>query len=82
IILCAKLVIQHALGKLSKHNYCSCKHKTTFHTLTLHLPGLAVGVGLFTTFLYVNKNIQTQVFLQVSQEQKNIFVDCKGNFLL
>ncbi|XP_029556319.1 E3 ubiquitin-protein ligase RNFT1 isoform X1 [Salmo trutta] len=38
IILCAKLVIQHALG-------------------------LAVGVGLFTTFLYVNKNIQTQVFL-------------------
>ncbi|XP_061596151.1 E3 ubiquitin-protein ligase RNFT1 [Cololabis saira] len=39
IILCAKLVIQHALG-------------------------LAVGVGLFTTFLYVNKNIQTQAFLQ------------------
>ncbi|KAM6906844.1 E3 ubiquitin-protein ligase RNFT1 [Xenentodon cancila] len=39
VILCAKLVIQHA-------------------------PGLAVGVGLFTTFLYVNKNIQTQVFLQ------------------
>ncbi|CAN9501571.1 unnamed protein product [Ophioblennius macclurei] len=39
IILCSKLVIQHALG-------------------------LAVGVGLFTTFLYVNKNIQTQVFLQ------------------
>ncbi|KAL0994396.1 hypothetical protein UPYG_G00121710 [Umbra pygmaea] len=39
IILCAKLIIQHALG-------------------------LAVGVGLFTTFLYVNKNIQTQVFLQ------------------
>ncbi|XP_017289079.1 E3 ubiquitin-protein ligase RNFT1 isoform X2 [Kryptolebias marmoratus] len=39
IILCAKLVIQHALG-------------------------LAVGVGLFTTFLYVNKNIQSQVFLQ------------------
>ncbi|CAB1316432.1 unnamed protein product [Coregonus sp. 'balchen'] len=25
---------------------------------------LAVGVGLFTTFLYANKNIQTQVFLQ------------------
>lgn len=39
VILCAKLVLQHALG-------------------------LAVGVGLFTTFLYVNKNIQTQVFLQ------------------
>ncbi|XP_017572952.1 E3 ubiquitin-protein ligase RNFT1 [Pygocentrus nattereri] len=29
-----------------------------------HALGLAVGVGLFTTFLYVNKNIQTQVFLQ------------------
>ncbi|KAM9729337.1 E3 ubiquitin-protein ligase RNFT1 [Menidia menidia] len=39
VILCAKLVLQHALG-------------------------LAVGVGLFTTFLYVNKNIQTQVFLR------------------
>ncbi|XP_026183297.1 E3 ubiquitin-protein ligase RNFT1 [Mastacembelus armatus] len=39
IILCAKLVIQHALG-------------------------LAVGVGLFITFLYVNKSIQSQVFLQ------------------
>ncbi|XP_047462872.1 E3 ubiquitin-protein ligase RNFT1 [Mugil cephalus] len=39
VILCAKLVIQHALG-------------------------LAVGVGLFTTFLYVNTSIQTQVFLQ------------------
>lgn len=44
IILCAKLVIQHALG-------------------------LAVGVGLFTTFLYVNKNIQTQVFLQDRQSR-------------
>ncbi|XP_070839838.1 E3 ubiquitin-protein ligase RNFT1 isoform X1 [Chaetodon trifascialis] len=39
VLLCAKLVIQHALG-------------------------LAVGVGLFTTFLYVNKSIQTQVFHQ------------------
>lgn len=39
----------------------------------LHFTGLAVGVGLFTTFLYVNKNIQTQVFLQVSSEQKNTF---------
>ncbi|XP_034034901.1 E3 ubiquitin-protein ligase RNFT1 [Thalassophryne amazonica] len=29
-----------------------------------HTLGLAVGVGLFTTFLYVNKSIQTQVFLQ------------------
>ncbi|XP_068456791.1 E3 ubiquitin-protein ligase RNFT1 isoform X2 [Clinocottus analis] len=39
VIVCAKLVIQHASG-------------------------LAVGVGLFTSFLYVNKNIQNQVFLQ------------------
>ncbi|KAK7925433.1 hypothetical protein WMY93_007743 [Mugilogobius chulae] len=39
IILCAKLVIQHALG-------------------------LAVGIGLFITFLYVNKGIQAQVFHQ------------------
>ncbi|XP_018610756.1 E3 ubiquitin-protein ligase RNFT1 [Scleropages formosus] len=39
VILCAKLVVQHALG-------------------------LAVGVGLFTTFLYANKSIQNQVFLQ------------------
>ncbi|XP_016085204.1 RING finger and transmembrane domain-containing protein 1 [Sinocyclocheilus grahami] len=38
VILCAKLVIQHALG-------------------------LAVAVGLFTTFMYVNKSIQTLVFL-------------------
>ncbi|XP_061608644.1 E3 ubiquitin-protein ligase RNFT1 isoform X1 [Phyllopteryx taeniolatus] len=29
-----------------------------------HALGLAVGVGLFTTFLYVNKSIQTHVFLQ------------------
>ncbi|XP_024117072.1 E3 ubiquitin-protein ligase RNFT1 [Oryzias melastigma] len=29
-----------------------------------HVLGLTVGVGLFTTFLYVNKNIQIQVFLQ------------------
>ncbi|XP_036380753.1 E3 ubiquitin-protein ligase RNFT1 [Megalops cyprinoides] len=39
VILCAKLIIQHALG-------------------------IAVGVGMFTTFLYANKNIQNQVFLQ------------------
>ncbi|XP_066552215.1 E3 ubiquitin-protein ligase RNFT1 isoform X2 [Amia ocellicauda] len=39
VILCAKLVIQHALG-------------------------IAVGVGLLTTFLYANKTIQNQVFLQ------------------
>lgn len=39
IILCTKLIIQHALG-------------------------LAVGIGLFTTFLYVNKGIQSQVFHQ------------------
>lgn len=29
-----------------------------------HTLGLAVAVGLFMTFLYVNKSIQTQVFLQ------------------
>ncbi|XP_030217751.1 E3 ubiquitin-protein ligase RNFT1 [Gadus morhua] len=29
-----------------------------------HALGLAVGVGLFMTFLYVNKSLQTQVFLQ------------------
>ncbi|XP_061817680.1 E3 ubiquitin-protein ligase RNFT1 isoform X1 [Nerophis lumbriciformis] len=29
-----------------------------------HALGLAVGAGLFTTFLYVNKSIQKQVFLQ------------------
>ncbi|XP_037126484.1 E3 ubiquitin-protein ligase RNFT1 isoform X2 [Syngnathus acus] len=29
-----------------------------------HALGLAVGVGLFTTFFYVNKSIQAQVFLQ------------------
>lgn len=39
VILCAKLVIQHALG-------------------------LAIGIGLFLSFLYVNKGIQTQVFHQ------------------
>lgn len=39
VILCSKLVIQHALG-------------------------LAVGVGLFMTFLYVNQSLQTQVFHQ------------------
>ncbi|XP_076025096.1 E3 ubiquitin-protein ligase RNFT1 [Genypterus blacodes] len=44
IILCAKLVIQHALG-------------------------LAVGAGLFMTFLYVNKSIHTQVFLQDRQSR-------------
>lgn len=44
IILCAKLVIQHALG-------------------------LAVGIGLFTTFLYVNKGIRSQVFPQNHQSK-------------
>lgn len=44
VILCAKLVIQHALG-------------------------LAVGVGLFTTFLYVNKGIRNQVFHQDHQSK-------------
>ncbi|XP_016897326.1 E3 ubiquitin-protein ligase RNFT1 isoform X2 [Cynoglossus semilaevis] len=32
--------------------------------LVQHLLGLGIGVGLFTTFLYVNENIQKQVFLQ------------------
>ncbi|XP_028839342.1 E3 ubiquitin-protein ligase RNFT1 isoform X2 [Denticeps clupeoides] len=44
VILCAKLVLQHALG-------------------------LAIGVGVFTTFLYVNRNIQNQVFLQERQSK-------------
>lgn len=39
VILCAKLVMQHALG-------------------------IAIGVGLLTTFLYANKMIQNQVFLR------------------
>ncbi|KAG2459046.1 RNFT1 ligase, partial [Polypterus senegalus] len=39
VILCAKLIVQHALG-------------------------IAVGIGLLTTFLYVNKSIQSQVFLR------------------
>ncbi|KAB5543432.1 hypothetical protein PHYPO_G00079080 [Pangasianodon hypophthalmus] len=48
IILCSKLILQHALG-------------------------LAVGVGLFTTFLYVNKNIQAQVFLQDRRSKLQCF---------
>lgn len=72
IILCAKLVIQHALGeyRLDRPLYCTCPLKTKYFTRSLLSPGLAVGVGLFTTFLYVNKSIQTQVFLQVGREQK------------
>lgn len=45
------------------------------HTLALLFSGLAVGVGLFTTFLYVNKNIQTQVFLQVSRQTETTWAD-------
>lgn len=78
VILCAKLVIQHALGEyeLSTPNYCSWEQKRHFiQTTAVHFSGLAVGVGLFTTFLYVNKSIQTQVFLQASQEQKTTFLD-------
>lgn len=30
-----------------------------------------MGVGLYTTFLYVNKSIQTEVFLQVSE--RNVY---------
>lgn len=48
IILCSKLILQHALG-------------------------LAVGVSLFTTFLYVNKNIQAQVFLQDRRSKLQCF---------
>lgn len=70
VILCAKLIVQHALGEYykSKQHSCNCKHKTRRLIASSHLPGLAVGVGLFTTFLYVNKNIQTQVFLQASHK--------------
>lgn len=38
--------------------------KNTF-VFPFWFPGLGIGVGLFTTFLYVNENIQKQVFLQV-----------------
>lgn len=65
VILCAKLVIQHALGE---ENTPTPPVKTPApppHSLSPPSPGLAVGVGLFTTFLYVNKNIQSQVCLQV-----------------
>ncbi|XP_058267639.1 E3 ubiquitin-protein ligase RNFT1 isoform X1 [Hemibagrus wyckioides] len=48
IILCSKLISQHALG-------------------------LAVGVGLFTTFLHVNKNIQAQVVLQNRRSKLQCF---------
>lgn len=69
VILCAKLVIQHALGEDElKASFIPAAWNTEHHNFSLHSPGLAVGVGLFTTFLYVNKNIQTQVFLQVSEE--------------
>ena len=73
IILCAKLVIQHTLGE---YEWCR-EHSEKLNTreaapIPSLFPGLAVGVGLFTTFLYVNKSIQTQVFLQVSQEHEVI----------
>ncbi|XP_038846100.1 E3 ubiquitin-protein ligase RNFT1 isoform X3 [Salvelinus namaycush] len=42
-----------------------------------HALGLAVGVGLFTTFLYANKNIQTQVFLQcISPQDRRSKIEC------
>lgn len=68
IILCAKLVIQHALGEyiLSKARCIHEEQRKNCMNLCLFSSGLAVGVGLYTTFLYVNKSIQTQVFLQVS----------------
>lgn len=76
IILCAKLIIQHALGEyeMSKQHCRNCQHRTACLIASPHSPGLAVGVGLFTTFLYVNKNIQTQVFLQVSHQQENTLI--------
>ncbi|KAK3522216.1 hypothetical protein QTP70_032802, partial [Hemibagrus guttatus] len=55
IILCSKLILQHALG-------------------------LAVGVGLFITFLHVNKNIQAQVVLQNRRSKLQCF--CLLSFLL
>lgn len=74
IILCAKLIIQHALGMYNVE--ITVKHVKLWSISWLaYMPtglipgfllGLAVGIGLFTTFVYVNKNIQTQVFLQVS----------------
>lgn len=69
IILCAKLVIQHALGEL-RDKADSITAKTDSSRSLSSFSGLAVGVGLFTTFLYVNKSIQTQVFLQVGREHK------------
>ncbi|MGH0159424.1 UNVERIFIED_CONTAM: hypothetical protein FKN15_037338, partial [Acipenser sinensis] len=59
VILCAKLVMQHALG-------------------------IAIGVGLLTTFLYANKMIQNQVFLRpttVMQTDSNTLTTQAGNGL-
>lgn len=42
---------------------------TKEHICAFLSSGLAVGVGLYTTFLYVNKSIQTQVFLQVRESR-------------
>lgn len=38
VILCAKLVIQHTLGKqeLRKQCLCSCEHKTAYHCVFFH----------------------------------------------
>ncbi|XP_026995387.1 E3 ubiquitin-protein ligase RNFT1 isoform X2 [Tachysurus fulvidraco] len=45
-----------------------------------HALGLAVGVGLFITFLHVNKNIQAQVVLQDRRSKLQCF--CVLSFLM
>lgn len=78
VILCAKLVIQHALGTCQWEQlfmqwlFC-VKVMTPVTRLCCFSVGLAVAVGLFTTFMYVNKSIQTQVFLHVSLPYYLIF---------
>lgn len=71
IILCAKLVLQHALGEcISKQIQEHSRGTKTIYivcTCAFFSSGLAVGVGLYTTFLYANKSIQTQVFLRVRE---------------
>lgn len=79
VILCAKLVVQHALGtcrweQLFMQRLWCVKVMTPVTRLCCCFSvGLAVAVGLFTTFMYVNKSIQTQVFLHVSLPYYLIF---------
>lgn len=56
--------VRDGLSWLFEHPWTGHHH---FRSWCLFL-GLSVGVGLLTSFLYVNKNIQTQVFLQVCQK--------------